>query len=77
MLEEKRKDLDSEKQKVVLQRLVKEVSEMDPDFYYRSTAQVAMHLKKHIETGATLNGEERGLMQGLSQRDLEVLLSYR
>ncbi|MEM9970642.1 MAG: hypothetical protein AAF762_06040 [Pseudomonadota bacterium] len=75
MLEEKRKDLDSEKQKRLLQRLVGELSTVDPDFYYRSTADIASMLKTKIDAGDSLNGEEKSLLQRLSARDIEVLLS--
>lgn len=75
MLQDKRKDLDSEKQKQLLQRLVEELSRTEMDFYYRSTTEVAALLEQHIAKKARLTAEERALMQRLSRRDIEVLLS--
>ncbi|MDO6456214.1 MULTISPECIES: hypothetical protein [Celeribacter] len=75
MLQDKKNELDSEKQKKVLTRLVKELSEAKPEFYYKSTPEIAVLLKDQIEAGKSLNGEERHLMQRLSLRDIEVILS--
>lgn len=75
MLEEKRKDLDSEKRKKLLQRLVAELSRSHFDFYYRPTSEIALLLKDYIAKDAKLNQEETALMEGLSHRDIEVLLS--
>ncbi|MEM9499822.1 MAG: hypothetical protein AAGA28_18015 [Pseudomonadota bacterium] len=77
VLEDRRKDLDSERQKALLRRLVDEMSRRDVDFYYRSTSDVAAFLKQHIEDGTGMSAEERALLAGLSQRDIEVLLSLR
>ncbi|MGD1887601.1 MAG: hypothetical protein ACFB01_10870 [Cohaesibacteraceae bacterium] len=75
MLKDKRKDLDSEKQKKLLQRLVEQLSQTDPDLYYRPTSQIALLLKTYIDGDARLLADERTLLQHLSQRDIEVLLS--
>ena len=72
VLEEKRKDLDSEKH---LMRLVEALSQLDPDLYYRPTSDIALHLEKYIRGDAKLTSDERSLMERLSRRDLEVLLS--
>lgn len=76
MLQEKRKDLDAEKRKKLVQRLVNELSETQPDFYYKSTSEVAALLHDHIAGGSTLNGDDRALLQPLDRRDIEVLLSH-
>ncbi|WP_170334464.1 hypothetical protein [Ruegeria arenilitoris] len=75
MLEEKRKDLDSEKQKKLLFRLVDELSRSSPDLYYRSTSEIAAYLEAYIRKGAKLSAYDRALLTRLSRRDLEVLLS--
>ena len=75
MLEEKRKDLDSEKQKKLLFRLVDELSRSSPDLYYRSTGEIAAYLEAYIRKGAKLSADDRALLTRLSRRDLEVLLS--
>lgn len=75
MLREKRQDLDAEKQKDLLQRLLSELTHSRPDLYYQATGEVARHLKDYSGDGATLNAEERALLERLSLRDIEVLLS--
>ncbi len=75
MLEENRKDLDAEKQKKTLLRLIEVLSASDPDLYYRPTSDIAAYLEKYIRKNARLTAEERALMERLSRRDLEVLLS--
>ncbi|WP_341366676.1 hypothetical protein [Yoonia sp. BS5-3] len=75
MLQDKKSETDAEKQKVLLRRLVTEVSRENPDLYYQPTSQVARLIADHIKSGRTLNGDERKLMAGLGTRDLEVLLS--
>ncbi|MEM8775090.1 MAG: hypothetical protein AAGF53_08650 [Pseudomonadota bacterium] len=75
MLEEKRKDLDSEKQKRLLQSLVEELSRTEMDFYYRPTSEIAAYLNTYIDEGAKLSVDEKALLQRLTQRDIEVLLS--
>ena len=75
MLQDKRKDLDSEKQKELLRRLLAELSQKEPDFYYRPTNEIAALIKRYVDDGAQLNAEERGLLARLTQRDIQVLLS--
>ncbi len=74
-LHEKRQDLDGEKRKVLLQRLLSELSGLDPNLYYQSTSQIAVLMRAYIDGDAKLVQEERQLMQGLAPRDIEVLLS--
>ncbi len=75
MLQEKRKDLDAERQKRLLQRLVVELGRTDNDLYYRSTSEIAVHLKRYIDGEAELSAEDRTLLQRLNRRDIQVLLS--
>lgn len=75
MLQDKRKDLDSERQKRILFRLVNELSQLSPDLYYRSTSEIAACLEKYIRRGAKLSTDDRALMARLGRRDIEVLLS--
>lgn len=74
MLREKRRDLDAEKRKDLLQRFLSELTHSRPDLYYQATSEVARHLKDYIGDGATINAEERALLERLSSRDIEVLL---
>lgn len=75
MLQDKKSETDAERQKVLLQRLVSELSGAYPDLYYQPTSQIARLLKERLSDNKTLNGEERQLMAPLSTRDIEVLLS--
>ncbi|SFR14430.1 hypothetical protein [Poseidonocella sedimentorum] len=75
MLHEKRQDLDGERQKRLLQRLVGELTRAQPDLYYRSTSDIAGELEAVIESGTGLSTEEKSLLQRLSRRDIEVMLS--
>ncbi|MFW2541434.1 hypothetical protein ACN2XU_02245 [Primorskyibacter sp. 2E107] len=75
MLQDKRKDLDAEKRKLLLERLLREVGRDNPDLYYRSTSDIAQLIFNHVESAAMLHPEERALVKGLSPRDIAVLLS--
>ena len=75
MLQDKRKDLDAEKRKTLLERLLQEIGREQPDLYYQSTSEIAQRLKQHIASGAALHPEDRALVARLSPRDIAVLLS--
>ena len=75
MLQENRKDLDGERQKVLLNRLVAQLSGSDKDLYYRSASDVARLLERYIASEATLSVEDRALLKRLSHRDIQLLLS--
>lgn len=77
MLQDKHSDLLAEKRKRVLERLVMALSREGLDLYYSPTAQVAASILAQVESGARLNGEERDVMRGLTQRDIEILLSLK
>lgn len=74
-MKEKRTDLDGERQKRLLQKLVSILSHENQDVYYMPTAGIAALLHEAIKTGGRLNAEDRALLQRLSVRDIEVLLS--
>jgi len=74
-MEEKRQDLDSEKQKVLLERLLKELSGLHFDLYYRSTSEIAFLLQGYIKDDAKLTQEERALLAPLDARDIQIRLS--
>lgn len=75
MLQDKRKDLDAVKRKQLLERILGELGRDNPDLYYRSTSDIAQMLRRHMDEGARLHPEERALVDGLSPRDISVLLS--
>lgn len=75
MLQEKRIDLDAEKQRKLLQRLLAELTRSRPDLYYQTTGEIARHIKGYAGDDAVIHQEERELLERLSVRDIEVLLS--
>ncbi|WP_171102003.1 MULTISPECIES: hypothetical protein [unclassified Ruegeria] len=75
MLEDKRKDLVSERQKQLLDRMVVELSRSHGDLYYHSTSQIALLLEQHIQAGTGLLAAEKDLLKDLSRRDIEIMLS--
>ena len=75
MLEEKRTDLEAEKRRKLLQRLVENLSHASPAVYYMPTSEIAKLLVKTIETGGRLSPEDRAMLKPLSARDIEVILS--
>ncbi len=75
MLQEKRRDLDVEKQRKLLQRLLAELTRSRPDLYYQTTGEIARHIKDYTGDGTIIHSEERDLLDRLSIRDIEVLLS--
>lgn len=75
MLQEKRKDLDGERQKTLLNRLVSQLSRTEHDLYYGSASDVARRLERYIASEAIISVEDRALLKPLSQRDIQVLLS--
>lgn len=75
MLHDKRQDLDAEKQKALLERMVAELSRENPDLYYRSTSDIAQEIRRHVDEGAQLNADERALLAPLTPKDIQVILS--
>ena len=74
-MEERREDLISEKRRKLLQRIVEELGQEHPDFYYKPTTEIAFILKNYIDDKTKLSVEERKLFEELSQHDIQVLLS--
>lgn len=75
MLQDRRADLDSEKQKALLTRLLSVLSHNHPDLYYRTTAEIAHQIHRSIRTGEKLNATERTRLMQLTASDIKVLRS--
>ncbi len=75
MLQEKHGDLDAEKRKKLITRLLGDLSRSNPDLYYQPTSQIALQIKQQVDQGTNLNNDDRALLSPLSLRDIEVLLS--
>ena len=54
---------------------MRDLSASDPEFYYRSTSEVAQGIEQRVARGEGLSAEERALLAPLSRRDIQVLLS--
>ena len=76
-MEEKRRDLDVEKQKKIIFKLVEKLSLSDPDLYYRSTSEIALIVKNLIDSREHLLDIERELVSDLTSRDIELRLGIR
>lgn len=74
-MEDKRSDLDAEKRRKLLQRMVEELSKSRPDFYYQPTSEIARSLKGLVDRGDGLTQDEVDLLKPLSERDIQVVLS--
>ena len=75
-MEEKHNDLIHSKQKAIINRIVDEVSASHPSFYYLPTSQIAAEVKCYIQQPGKLSKEEQLLLKPLSQRDIQILLSF-
>lgn len=74
-MEEKQQDLKSVKQKVLIRRLVDELSHQHPDFYYLPTKEVAFAIKDYVKKEAKLTLDEKALIDPLSEDDIQIILS--
>ncbi len=75
MLHDERKDLESERQKKLLRRVLEDLTKSRPDLYYQSTSEIARQIAELIRTGGHLSADDRALLQKLSQRDIAIMLS--
>jgi len=75
VLQDKRSELEAEKRKKLLTRLLDDLSKENPDLYYQPTSAVAVQIMEHIANAHDLHVEEKALLTPLSQHDIEVLLS--
>ena len=75
MRDPERKELDAERQKKLLRRIVDDLTNSMPDLYYQSTSEIARQIAELIRSGGQLSADDRALLQKLSQRDIAILLS--
>ena len=75
MRDPERKELDAERQKKLLRRIVEDLTNSRPDLYYQSTSEIARQIAELIRSGGQLSADDRALLQKLSQRDIAILLS--
>ncbi len=65
-----------EKKVQILEGLVAKVSTEYQDIYYLSTIEVASLVHKKINEDSELNKADQELVNELSPRDIQILLSY-
>lgn len=75
MPHDERKELDAERRKKLLRRIVDDLTRSRPELYYQSTSEIARQITEVIQSGGRLAADDRALLQKLSQRDIEILLS--
>ncbi|MEM9173097.1 MAG: hypothetical protein AAGA84_10370 [Pseudomonadota bacterium] len=74
-MEEKRRDLKITQRRRLLERMVADLANSNPNLYYMPTIDVATLLEEHIRKGDALSQEEHELLKPLSRRDIQILLS--
>jgi hypothetical protein len=74
-MEEKRINLINTQQKRIINEVVAALNESHPSFYYLSTIEVAAEIKKYFHTASRLSVEDFELVDKLSRRDIQILLS--
>ena len=77
MLQDKASDLIGTKRKRLVERLLDEIGQSGFDLYYSSASNVAARLIQYAQKEASLNAEETALIKGMSQKEIEFLLSYK
>jgi len=74
-MEEKHKDLKNNQRKKIITEVVSALNELHPSFYYLSTVEIAGEIKKYISEPGKLSRDKCDLVEDLSQRDIQMLLS--
>lgn len=75
-MEEKHKDLISSKQKELIERLVADLNKTDPSFYYLAASDIANEIRRSVKDKKNLSQEEFLLLEPLSRRDIQLILSF-
>ena len=75
MRDPERKELDAERKKTLLRRIVDDLTNSRPDLYYQSTSEIARQIAELVKSGGQLSADDRALLQKLTQRDIAILLS--
>ena len=74
-MEEKHKDLKSNKQLRVIEQIMLELADAHPSFYYLSTIEISNEISAYIKSSNRLNKQDLELVDSLSARDIQMLLS--
>jgi len=74
-MEEKHQDLKSSKQLRIIEQIMLNLSNAHPSFYYLPTIEIANEISSYIQTSAKLKKQDLDLVNALSARDIQMLLS--
>lgn len=74
--EKKNEEVEVEKKKKIINRIINDLFEEDSSLYYASTIDIANIVQTKIETESYLNRADLDLVEGLSARDIQNLISY-
>lgn len=74
-MEEKQKNLKNTLQKELIQTLMQELSREHPSFYYLPTVELAAEIRKVMDEPGRLSSEQASLVEGLTTRDIQILLA--
>lgn len=71
------RDLEIEKQRVIINEMLETINSNDPTFYYMNTTDVADLIFQEINTKGNLPLTKLESVKSLSRRDIQILLSYK
>jgi len=74
-MEDKRQNLKSNKQVRLMEKIMLDLADHHPSFYYLSTIEIANEIKNYIDTKNKLSKEDLALLDDLEVRDIQILLS--
>lgn len=74
VLEEKRKDLESTRQRAIVDRVLAKLSELDPNLYYMPTIELAAEVQRYIRESGNLSNDDLKLVEHLKRRDIQIML---
>lgn len=72
----KEKELLISKQKAIIDKIVSHLATLGTSFYYESTIDVCSEVYNTIHDKDFLNREDKEIVEKLSARDIQILLSY-
>jgi hypothetical protein len=75
-MEEKRKDLKATKQREIVARIVAQLNDSHPNFYYLPTTDIAHEISLYIQGKGNLKHDDVELVKDLSARDIQIMLSF-
>lgn len=68
--------LKAQKQKIVIDKVIKDLSQSDPNLYYTDSNTIAAMIYHKIKDGA-LSKQDQELFEGLNENDILILMSYK